>query len=160
MSMLPQIPSYLESLKEEYEILEDLTLQKQPGNKTYLAFFASDCSCARVILKELDEKRTELYETLSCKWNPHLANVLYVHRLPSGHGDEAPVSIAAIEYAGDISIAQYVRKAGPLSEDTALSVTIQLCKALLRIHSCGIVHRDIKPDNMLFSCYLENPYLS
>lgn len=149
--MLPEISAYLDCLKEEYEIIEDLTPQKQSGSKTYLAFFASDCCCVRVILKELDEKRTELYENLSCMWNQHLANILCIHKLPSSYGDESPVSIAAIEYAGDISIAQYVRKAGPLSENAALSVTIQLCKALSRIHSSGIVHRDIKPQNIIIS---------
>ncbi len=149
MNAIPQIPKYLNLLEDQYEIIEDLTPHKGQGSKTYLAFFSSDISCTRVILKELDEKRTDLYERLLCMWNPYTANTLFIHKLPSGIGSSAPVSIAAIEYAGDISLAQYIIDRGPLSEDAALNVCIQLSRALSRIHSCGIVHRDIKPENII-----------
>lgn len=141
----------MRSLKDQYEIIEDLTPCKEPGCKTYLAFFTSDISCTRVILKELDAKRTELYKILSEMWNPYVASILYIHELPSGFGSEAPASIAAIEYAGDISLSQYVKTKGILAETAALSVCCQLCVALSGIHSCGIVHRDIKPENVILS---------
>lgn len=37
----------------------------------------------------------------------------------------------------------------PLSYKEALSVTLQLCRAVEEIHSLGIVHRDIKPSNIM-----------
>ena len=151
MSAILQIPEYLKLLEAQYEIIEDLTPRKGQGSKTFLAFFASDNSCSRVILKELDKKRTDLYERLSCMWNPYTANTLYIHKLPSGICAGASVSIAAIEYAGDRSLAQYMIDKGSLSEDTALYVCIQLSRALSRLHSCGIVHRDIKPENIIIS---------
>jgi tetratricopeptide (TPR) repeat protein len=39
----------------------------------------------------------------------------------------------------------------PLDEESVLSITVQLCRALQYIHSKGIIHRDIKPANVLIA---------
>jgi serine/threonine protein kinase len=38
---------------------------------------------------------------------------------------------------------------GPLSWDEARSIAIEICKALSALHAKGIVHRDVKPQNLL-----------
>lgn len=139
---------YLNVIRDQYDIIEDLSPGREVGAKTYLAFFRSDTECARVVLKELDEKRTAVYHALSSMWNPYIANVYCLHEI-SGNADGKPYSIAAIEYAGDISLSDYVKRYGPLSETEALSVCVQLCGALSPFHAAGFVHRDIKPDNII-----------
>lgn len=139
---------YLDVIQDQYDIIEDLSPGRGTGEKTYLAFFNSDTECARVILKELDEKRTTVYQTLSSIWHPYIANVYGLHDI-TGNGSDKPCSIAAIEYAGDTSLSHYVKRNGPLSEKEALSVCVQLCKALSKLHTAGFIHRDVKPENII-----------
>jgi WD40 repeat protein len=39
---------------------------------------------------------------------------------------------------------------GPLAIEAAVSLTIELARALGRAHRAGVVHRDVKPENVLF----------
>jgi len=43
----------------------------------------------------------------------------------------------------------YIRRRKRLTEDVAASLFRQICEAVKFCHSKQIVHRDIKPDNML-----------
>jgi serine/threonine-protein kinase len=43
-----------------------------------------------------------------------------------------------------------IRREGPLTGDDALRVVTAMCGALAEAHALGIVHRDIKPKNILF----------
>ena len=40
-------------------------------------------------------------------------------------------------------------QAGPLSVKETRNIALQVCEALYTLHSLGLVHRDIKPDNVL-----------
>ncbi|HZN37775.1 MAG TPA: SUMF1/EgtB/PvdO family nonheme iron enzyme [Planctomycetota bacterium] len=44
-----------------------------------------------------------------------------------------------------------VQRKGPLSEDEALAIVVGACRGMRAAHAVGIVHRDIKPDNLLIS---------
>jgi len=44
----------------------------------------------------------------------------------------------------------HLQNKGPLSEDAACSVFVQVAEALEHIHSKGIVHRDIKAENIMY----------
>ena len=56
-----------------------------------------------------------------------------------------------IEIAAGGDLLNYVRKRRQLKEDTAKSVFKQLINGLNYCHSKGILHRDIKLDNILLS---------
>jgi len=55
-----------------------------------------------------------------------------------------------MEYADAGTLAQVLQLEGTLTPYEALSVAIDVCKGLRAVHSKGIVHRDVKPANVMF----------
>jgi serine/threonine protein kinase/class 3 adenylate cyclase len=55
-----------------------------------------------------------------------------------------------LELVAGGSVAAAVRRLGKLPERLALGIVADTCRALVEPHRLGIVHRDIKPDNMMF----------
>jgi len=54
-----------------------------------------------------------------------------------------------MEYVENVTLAQLVRDRGPLSPDAAAPFLGQAADALAAAHAAGIVHRDVKPSNIL-----------
>jgi len=48
-------------------------------------------------------------------------------------------------------LAFYIKKSGPLPIETLKTITIQILNGLYIIHKRGIIHRDIKPQNILLT---------
>lgn len=57
----------------------------------------------------------------------------------------------AMEYIDGPSLHKYLSGKGGLKPKEAINVIVQACSALAAIHEAGIIHRDIKPDNMLIA---------
>jgi len=55
----------------------------------------------------------------------------------------------AMEYIEGITLKKIIKKHGALPTDICVYVAQQICDALDYAHSLGIVHRDIKPQNIL-----------
>ena len=55
----------------------------------------------------------------------------------------------AMEYVEGGSLRDLSRKIGPIPEKRALHILQQIAKALSHAHSKGIIHRDVKPSNIL-----------
>jgi class 3 adenylate cyclase/tRNA A-37 threonylcarbamoyl transferase component Bud32 len=55
-----------------------------------------------------------------------------------------------LELVAGGSVAAALRRLGKLPERLALGIIADACRALAEPHRLGIVHRDIKPDNMMF----------
>ncbi len=76
--------------------------------------------------------------------HPHIVQVLDFHTLPTGE----PYII--LELLQGETLAQRLQR-GPVALDEALAITRQVGSALQAAHRAGVVHRDLKPDNV-FLC--------
>ena len=62
---------------------------------------------------------------------------------------EDGVFFYAMEYLDGVSLEDLVQLGGPLPPDRAVHLLVQACEALSEAHGMGLVHRDIKPDNIM-----------
>jgi hypothetical protein len=60
-------------------------------------------------------------------------------------------SYIAMEYVPGGTIKERASRSGPLAPETAVSLALQIAEALGAAHERGIVHRDIKPQNVLLT---------
>ena len=64
-------------------------------------------------------------------------------------GDEDDVSYIAMEYVQGRDLSEIIKERGRLSFQEATSVIVQVAMALSYSHDHGIIHRDIKPGNIM-----------
>lgn len=64
-------------------------------------------------------------------------------------GSEDGVSFIAMEYVPGRSLRRLLETDGPLSPRTAIEIARQTGEALAAAHRLGILHRDVKPENIL-----------
>ena len=76
--------------------------------------------------------------------HPNIVNVYDV-------GQEGKVHYIVMEYVDGKNLKEIIKDEGVLDEYTALDITKQIAKALSAAHKKGVIHRDIKPHNILIS---------
>jgi len=74
-------------------------------------------------------------------------NIVQIYDVGTDNGNYYIV----MELVEGITLKEYIRKVGALDWKEAVSIAIQICSALSKAHSRGIVHRDIKPQNILIT---------
>ena len=82
-------------------------------------------------------------ESASSLSHPNVVDVFDVHHLPDG----APYFVG--EFVEGEELATYVQRRGALQPRMAAAVGRQVCSALAAAHARGIVHRDMKPENIM-----------
>jgi serine/threonine-protein kinase len=60
---------------------------------------------------------------------------------------EDGLAYLVMEYLDGVGLNEEIAE-GPLPLDRALRIALQMCDALARAHELGVIHRDIKPDNV------------
>ena len=81
-------------------------------------------------------------ETAAAVSHPNVITVFDVGRTPSG------LPYLVCEYLEGIDLAEYLRRVGKLDLATALALGQKLCAGLGAAHASGVIHRDLKPQNV------------
>ncbi len=71
-------------------------------------------------------------------------NIVRIHEI----GTDQRLTFFAMDLYGD-SLANLIARAGPLQEERLLAVAIDIATALEFAHGAGVIHRDLKVDNIL-----------
>jgi serine/threonine-protein kinase len=64
-------------------------------------------------------------------------------------GDHAGQLFLAMEYIDGEDLASLLRRVGRLPEEKGVEIAHQLCLALAAVHEQGLLHRDLKPHNVM-----------
>ncbi len=76
--------------------------------------------------------------------HPNIVNVYDV-------GDEEGIHYIVMELVEGITLKRYIEKKGHLSVKEAVSIAIQVAQGMEAAHNHRIIHRDIKPQNIIIS---------
>jgi eukaryotic-like serine/threonine-protein kinase len=98
-----------------------------------------------VLAKEGYRKRFESEAIAVAKLNH--PNILHVYTL----GQIEQVHYIAMEYVEGTNLREYVAKRGALELPAALSIMKQSAQAIGAAGEAGIIHRDVKPENLLIT---------
>mgnify|MGYP000864640426 CR=1 FL=1 len=66
-------------------------------------------------------------------------------------GNEGDIHYIVMEYIDGATLKEYLEEKGALDWKEAVNISIQICLAIKHAHENNIVHRDIKPHNILFT---------
>ncbi|MBO8167836.1 MAG: Stk1 family PASTA domain-containing Ser/Thr kinase [Thermoanaerobacteraceae bacterium] len=66
-------------------------------------------------------------------------------------GQQDGLHYLVIEYVQGKTLKEYIRENAPLDLEEAVDIAIQICDALEHAHENNIIHRDIKPQNILLT---------
>src|SRR5438552_1902406 len=64
-------------------------------------------------------------------------------------GDAEGITFLTMEYVDGEDLASLVRRIGRLSPDKATEIARQICAGLAAAHERGVIHRDLKPGNVM-----------
>ena len=76
--------------------------------------------------------------------NPYVVNVYDV-------GEENGINYIIMELAEGITLKEYIQKKGKLEIIESINIAMQIVNGIREAHDHGIIHRDIKPQNVMVS---------
>jgi serine/threonine protein kinase len=75
--------------------------------------------------------------------HPHIVRAL--------HAETAALPYLAMEYVEGIDLAKLLHQRGPLPVPDACELVVQAARGLQHAHEAGLVHRDVKPSNLMLT---------
>lgn len=146
--MSGNVRSTIPTAIDDYQILDVVgegavgTVYKAQHRKTgdivALKVMAPHLIDNEVLLKRFEQE----FSAAKIVQHPNIVRFLAYH----GEG-ELPYLV--MEYVDGESLGETVERDGPLSEAKAIQLIVQVCQGLYWAHKQGIIHRDIKPDNIM-----------
>lgn len=117
-------------------LAEDLVMHREVAIKMLREEYAKDQAAVRRFMHEA--------KAVSMLSHP---NVVSVYDVAMSSKDKYIV----LEYAVGITLKEYLKEKGPLSAPEAIHIAVQILMGLEHAHSKGIIHRDIKPQNIIIA---------
>lgn len=77
--------------------------------------------------------------------NPHIVSIYNYGKLPDG------TLFIAMEHIKGATLAQTLMSRGRIEPSRAVNIAAQCCEALAEAHRQGVVHRDVKPSNIMLA---------
>ena len=81
--------------------------------------------------------------------HPHIVSAIDAGEQPGAGPDGASVPYLVMEYIAGRNLEDWVSDDGPVPVETACLIAHQLADALTEAHRQGVIHRDVKPGNVL-----------
>jgi eukaryotic-like serine/threonine-protein kinase len=116
------------------ELAEDTQLGRRVAVKRLSASLAGD-----ELFQERFFREAKMAASLS---HPNLVAVYDV-------GEEDGVPYIVMEYVEGETLAELMARVRPVPTERAVDLLLQVCAGLENAHAAGLVHRDIKPQNLL-----------
>ena len=115
---------------------KDLTLGRFVAIKVLKAEFSED-------INFVTKFRSEAQAAAGLE-HPNIVNIYDV-------GSENGLHYIVMEYVEGITLKTYIEKKGQLTFKETVSIAIQVARGIEAAHNKGIIHRDIKPQNIIIS---------
>ncbi|HKV13089.1 MAG TPA: tetratricopeptide repeat protein [Thermoanaerobaculia bacterium] len=127
---------------EVYEV-EDLELRERVALKTVRPEVARDATTVERFRREIQLARKVTH--------PNVCRIFDVshHREGAPGSAEDGVIFLTMELLPGETLAQRLHRAGPLGTEEALPLVRQIAEALHAAHQAGVIHRDLKPGNVM-----------
>jgi serine/threonine protein kinase, bacterial len=154
----------IKSVRNRYEVIRELG--DDSFGKTLLVRDSQMPSAAKYVLKQLQpmSDNPQIYDVTETQFQrqatilEHLGEHDQIPRLYA-YFSEAGQFYLVEEYIEGDTLSQKVRREGPQSEAFVQSMMAKLLPTLVHVHQQKIVHRDIKPDNIILRAADGKPVL-
>lgn len=115
-------------------LAHDIILDREVAIKVLRLEFAND--------PEFIERFDREAQAATSLAHPNIVNIYDV-------GEEDHILYMVMEYVDGLTLKEYIVKHGPVAVDEAVRIMKQLTDAIAHAHANGLIHRDIKPQNIL-----------
>lgn len=115
-------------------LARDIILNRDVAIKVLRLEFAND--------PEFIERFDREAQAATSLSHPNIVNIYDV-------GEEDHILYMVMEYIDGFTLKEYIQQNGPLEVEEAIEIMKQLTDAISHAHANGLIHRDIKPQNIL-----------
>ncbi len=142
--------SVVSALEGRYQVLKELgrggmgivfqaydkQLKEQVAIKILSPLLSNDAEALERLKREVSSARRVTH-----------SNVIRIHDIAEVNG----LHYVSMEFFGGTNLKEYIKQAGHLSVMEAFNIAAQVCDGLQAAHSQGVIHRDLKSQNIIIS---------
>src|SRR5690625_3058912 len=119
-------------------LAQDIILEREVAIKVLRLEYAND--------EEFIARFDREAQSATSLSHPNIVNIYDV-------GEEDHILYMVMEYVEGMTLKEYIQRNGPIEVQEALDIMKQVTDAIAHAHANDIVHRDIKPQNILIDTY-------